>query len=207
MTTKFGSSNTTTTTTTTTTNSTTPSLSTVLAQSNISDGTDGQVLATNGSGTYGFANTQALVATAGVYRDGAQTMLNDTLTLVEWNGELWKSGITHSNTINPERLVITIAGVYNISAEVTINTSMSTGYFQMFISVNSDTALDKRRYGTQQTTDINLSTCATISLSVGDWISIVVYQNSGATRSMPTGDTSGDVWVHPELGVTLITQL
>jgi len=201
------------------TSSTPITMSKVLAKSGIIDGQNRQELTTNGSGAYSFQTPASKpIATVGVFRDGAQSIPKGNPTSVIWNGELWKSGITHSNTINPERLTVVTAGIYNISVEIPFyGLSAGNDTSLVWIYVNSPLSIDPRsgrRYGGQRRTgnasgsgDVTISTCATISLSVGDWISVVVFHLSSSNRNISTTSSTEVQWGLAELGMTLFAIL
>lgn len=49
-----------------------------------------------------------------VTRTGNQTITNNTITLVTWDLEQYKNGITHSNVTNSQRLTIVDPGLYEV---------------------------------------------------------------------------------------------
>lgn|SRR5262245_15845945 len=125
-----------------------------------------------------------------VYHASAQSILNNTLTVLAFNSEQWDQAgnaadTMHDTATNNSRLTCRYAGVYDIKASISFDDTANTGGMrQMLIRLNGTTYLvaDARAWSTASETMIAVST--QYKLAVNDYVEVVVAQTSGAAKNV-----------------------
>lgn len=108
-----------------------------------------------------------------------------TFTLVAWDGEVEESsGLTHDNSTNNSRILVTLAGLYevNISLGWTANATGMRGVVLRKNSAGSNSGGTqlKMNYNPATTAQFSTSTLTwTVRLSASDYIEVFRYQSSG----------------------------
>jgi hypothetical protein len=149
-------------------------------------GTTGQVL-TVASGIPSWA-TPAGGAFSGcsVFKDSTTSVPNATEVFIDFNDESFDTDSFHSNVTNPERITIPAGkgGKYQLNARITTSSTQATA-LSLYLIKNAGTyigecTIDMQRGGTVQIAQL-LSAVAT------DYFRIMIYQQSGATITMNSG--------------------
>jgi hypothetical protein len=113
-----------------------------------------------------------------VYNSAAQSIPNNTTTALTFNTELHDTHQMHSTTSNTGRLTCTIPGVYYYWAMVEFNTN-NTGVRDLRVLLNGSTIIGLDRRPTMAANEPTLCVVGEYKLSVGDYLSCSVTQNSG----------------------------
>lgn len=133
-------------------------------------------------------------------RTANQTIANNTATAVAWDAEDEDTHNGHSTSSNNTRYTCQVAGVYDLDAAIPW-VADGTGIRQ----------IDFRKNGTDTDTGIRqpaissftASYCASgkVRLAVGDYVEVIVTQNSGASLAVNQGHAKGPLfsvaWVRP----------
>lgn len=146
-------------------------------------GTNGQTLVADST-----ASTGLKWATAGTSFVGCllrntvqQAVANATTTILTWDTESYKTGITHSTSTNAGRITIVTAGYYLIYGSAVQDDNGSTGNREVMVTLNGSNRLDlldspNISYKTQPFSIV-------LSLAASDYIEMTVRQTSGASRN------------------------
>lgn len=121
---------------------------------------------------------------AAVYHDAAQNVATSTLTPLAFNSERWDTDGYHDPVTNNSRLTIPTgrAGKYLIIGNIAYGSTDPDGRRDARIMLNGTTIIAMHR-NTPQTTYTGPVLCpSTIqSLSVGDYVELAAWQDSGST--------------------------
>lgn len=113
---------------------------------------------------------------ARVYRGAAQSIPNQTVTLLTFDSEDYDTDGIHDLAVNPERLTCKTPGLYLLTAHVAWATN-ATGFREVAIQVNTQTVavlnISASSVGTY------MSVPAVWPMNVGDYAMVAVNQNSG----------------------------
>jgi hypothetical protein len=153
-------------------------------------GTTGQVLskATNTDMDFSWITPSSGGATfAGCYlqRSANQTISNNTLTSVTWDTETLDSNAYHSTSTNTDRITIPSgkAGKYMVGFTLTY-TGSSTGIRVGQIRKNGTSVSQTNIQSISGAGNTVLSKTHVIDLTVGDYIDLQAYQNSGGNLDL-----------------------
>ena len=114
-----------------------------------------------------------------VYLSAAQSIANNTLTIINWPNERIDTDGLHDNVTNNSRLTAAVAGKYLIMAAVGFVVN-ATGIRLIQVLLNGTTGIlysEEPGSGSAETT---LYATGLWSLAAGDYIELQMYQNSGA---------------------------
>lgn len=123
-----------------------------------------------------------------LYKTQSQSIPNSTNTVVTFNAELWDTADMHDNQTNNSRITIPVAGKYHIWATIVFTTN-SAGDRAAFIQRNGSTPLAYTYFGACSSVPTALPFSFVAQLSAGDYIELVVWQNSGTTLDLSAGST------------------
>ncbi len=129
-----------------------------------------------------------------VYRATSTNVSNTTFTAVPFVSESYDTDSYHDNSSNTSRLTIPATGKYRITYALNFNGN-STGqrYVWLAKNGNSGTGAGKDRYAfdLQNGLAVGNGHCGSVDLSLtaGDYIELMVYQDSGGTRAVLGDDT------------------
>lgn len=111
------------------------------------------------------------------YKSAAQTIQDTQWTKISFNSEDYDTLTEYDNATN-YRFTATVAGYYLIHSTVLWNTVVDTKLYKVAIYKNNDeVATDEVLASTN--TALSTRVTDTISLAVGDYIEIFVWQNGG----------------------------
>lgn len=123
-----------------------------------------------------------------VYNDTIQSIPNNALTVLSFNGELYDNDTMHDNATNNSRITIKTAGKYRLSAIVEF-ASNATGIRQILLRVNGTIyigAVTTDAFTTTQQMNVH----ADYQLAVGDYVEVIVYQNSGGALNVSNSSST-----------------
>lgn len=125
-----------------------------------------------------FGRPATFVPFCEVYNTGTQSPANNTDTDLAFNAERVDNDGCHDNTTNNSRITINTPGIYQIGSSVRFNTN-GTGsrYSLLYINANTGIAASYLPGSSTGALDQNLS--RTMRLGYGDYIRLLVWQNSG----------------------------
>lgn len=118
-------------------------------------------------------------------RTGNLNVPNTTDTFIPFDEEVFDHGGLHNNGVNPSRITFVQDGVYVVGGGVQMSSSASYTVVSLEIRLNgsSDIVYD-RIPGTSTSAGQLMSTSTVYEFSAGDYIELVVFQSSGAARTL-----------------------
>jgi hypothetical protein len=119
---------------------------------------------------------------ARVYHDAAQSIANNTLVALAFNSERYDNDTMHDNATNNSRLTAKTAGKYHIVGNVEFEANASNTR-ALIIRLNGATNISFLQVPPAAVAT-NLVISTTYSLSVGDYVELIAYQNSGGALNV-----------------------
>jgi hypothetical protein len=131
---------------------------------------------------------------ARVYNNATQSIPNATFTALTFNSEYFDTDAMHTSTgANTSRLTATTTGKYIVTANVGLSAN-AVGTRLVGIKLNNSTFVAQQTWA-GFTGDSNIvSVSATISMNVGDYVEVFVYQTSGGALDTVFFDQSTPVF-------------
>lgn len=136
-----------------------------------------------------------------VQRSGNDSVLHQTIEAIQWNSEIWKDGITHSNSTNNTRLTIVDPGEYLVVCNLEY-AAASGGQRRCDLAINGTTAgVGSRWFGSESMEPTSASLVSQLSVAgmvrarTGDYIQCLVYQSSGASLNVTASSTMAAIWM------------
>ena len=137
--------------------------------------------------------------TANLFNTGnAVNIANNSFAAITWNNSLDDNWGGHSNVTNTSRYTAQVAGLYRLSGLFSTATN-ATGYRLVGWAKNGAEISNSRSYNPSLSgTIINSVVAATlkISLNVGDYVEMLVFQNSGGVLATVNGTWMDVEFVH-----------
>lgn len=125
------------------------------------------------------------------YNSTTQSINNDTLTLATLDSEDFDTATYHSTVTNTDRMTVPSTGKYRFTASVFFATASATGIRFIKFEKNhggtpgSGTNLRGEARTHADGTNTQTQTVTVIaSLTAGDYVSLIVYQNSGSAMNI-----------------------
>lgn len=124
---------------------------------------------------------------ARVYNSANISIPNATPTVLTFNSERFDSGNLHSTSSNTGRLTAPITGLHDICAHVLYAANI-TGRRETTLRLNGTTviAIDERQTVTVAGVFTAVSISAHYQLAAGDYVEVVVFQDSGGALNVTT---------------------
>ena len=140
------------------------------------------------------------VLPAAKVRSPSNSIANNTTEWLSFTTELFKSGVTHSNSgtagtsTDPKRLTIATAGVYLITGNVQFDNA-GTGVRALYIRKNGSTTVAQGMVASPSSSSPAYVTATTIeNLSAGDYLELGVYQTSGSALNVDVAENASPVF-------------
>lgn len=133
-----------------------------------------------------------------VFHNAAQSIANNTLTVLAMNSERYDVGSCHSTVTNNSRLTVPSGGdgKYSIGASVEF-ASNATGYRQVNILLNGTTNIGATLLPTNGSTVAVGEAVAEYALAAGDYVECQVRQTSGGALNVTSSSNySAELWMH-----------
>jgi hypothetical protein len=115
---------------------------------------------------------------ASVTKAANQTLSNATDTVLNFDTEIFKNGITHSNSTNNSRLTIATTGIYQIGCSVAFANN-STGVRSVFPRLNGTTVLGYANQTAVSGNTTGMTFTVIASLTATDYVELIAQQTSG----------------------------
>ena len=116
-------------------------------------------------------------------KDFNQGLASGAETVVTFDNETVDYTNMHSNTEEPSRCTINVAGYYLIHAQVGLDSASAGGRRTVNILKNGSQISNTQESNPSSDYYVVLSTTAVVSLAVGDYVEVNVYQDSGSVMS------------------------
>jgi len=144
----------------------------------------------------------AALPTAKVYKDATTACANATSTTLTFNNDRFDNANIHDIATNTERLVVPVAGVYQITASVQLSAAPVGGPFELTIYKNGTTYPLAR--STCPPTALAHTVTTFARLAFNDYVLVRAFNNTGALITISAGGTAGEsindfglVWIAP----------
>lgn len=149
------------------------------------DGTSGQLLSTNGSGTLSWATGgSSSFNGARVYKSSGQASIGSTLTVLTFDTESYDTNSYHDNSTNNSRLTVPTTGYYRITGSCA---TTSNSAVRVSIRVNGSTTIyDIAQGNAGASTNNGMIATTDYYLTAGDYVEVL-----GAFLSGTFTTTSG----------------
>lgn len=122
---------------------------------------------------------------ARVYHSVAQSIATATVTALAFDSERFDNDSIHDVTTNNSRLTCKTAGKYLISGSVTF-ASNATGFREVYIRINGGVSIALVNSPAISGASTRLHVSTLYALSVGDYVELLVYQDSGGALDVPS---------------------
>jgi hypothetical protein len=137
----------------------------------------------NGSSWTSYVPVIADEASCRVFHSTTQAVLNNTLTILDWNSEAYDTDNMHDTVTNNSRITFNTAGKYNIASCVKFATSISNGA-RIEILLNGTTIIAGQSTGATGAEAPILNIATNYSFISGDYIQVRVFQSSGVSENI-----------------------
>lgn len=134
-------------------------------------------------GTGGGSSTEAPRASA--YSNSSQTIPDSAWTAVAFGAERYDTDNIHSLVTNTTRFTAQTSGVYDIKANIGITTStLSSTYVSVRLNGSTYIATNYP-YNAAGNITQTIPVSVSYELSAGDYVEVVIWQNSGSSATVP----------------------
>lgn len=114
-----------------------------------------------------------------VYHNANQSIAASTETTLAFNSERFDTNTMHDTVTNNSRITINTAGVYVVTASVAFAAGTGTWTSYATIRVDGTTTIASQQHLAPTTLGTNISLSTIYKLSVGQYLEVRVWQNSG----------------------------
>lgn len=124
------------------------------------------------------------------------SLSNDTSTDISFNSEVFDTDSMHSNSVNNNRITFNTAGLYLMVADIrfAINATnyrqVSINYYDDVFGFQSTIGMQSQPAHTTTQNKLNLSTI--YKVGVGDYVTVLAYQNSGGALNITSDGSATD---------------
>lgn len=131
-----------------------------------------------------------------VSRSTSLAITNGVDTTVDFTSEQDDPAGMHSNTVNPSRITIPVAGWYTIGFSGQLASASTYTVVMASIMLNTSTLIGRLMVpGTSIAVPQRIMVSTVAHFDVGDYVETAVYQTSGASRTLElNGDASPAFW-------------
>lgn len=124
-----------------------------------------------------------------VYRNGTQSITTGAFPTCAYDAEDYDNLKCHDNATNNDRLIAPVAGNYRVTAQVHWQ-SNATGKRQIFIRRSGDSMVPAAlQLNPDDALDMQMAVSGDLHLDAGQYVEIVVSQNSGTTLTIGTASS------------------
>lgn len=134
-----------------------------------------------------------------VYNNSNFLVATSTLTAVTFNSERNDNAGIHSTSANTGRLTAPVDGFYWISANVSF-ASNATGFREVNLRLNGATNIGRDSKNAVNGSGTAFSFGALYKLAAGDYVEVVVFQNSGGNLNVDSASAYS-----PEFGMAFVS--
>jgi len=141
---------------------------------------------------------RALAALSGahVHNSAAQSINTATFTALTFDTEDWDDDAYHDTGANTSRITIRVPGRYAIGCNVGFAAN-ATGYRQVRLFVNGATSIKMVAHSAAAGgTTHHEALEAVYEFNAGDYIEVLVYQNSGGALNVDAADVAQSFWIY-----------
>ena len=153
----------------------------------------GNLPAISGASLTNMDNT----ASVRVYKSGAQTIANGTVTAVTWDTEKFDSDGMHDNSTNNSRLTAIVSGKYIVGATL-VYSEIEDHMIAILIKKNGSEYIA----GTEQNTPTvgsgfhnGISVTTMIDLGAGDYVETITEQRRGSALDIIVANPGNSFWM------------
>ncbi len=118
--------------------------------------------------------------TCRVFHNTTQNLAASTETPLVFNSERWDTDSMHSTSVDTGRITINTAGVYDIKTTIEISAGAGSWSSYIFFRVDGVTRIARTQTLTPDTLGTVLTLATTWKFTVGQYVEVVAWQNSGA---------------------------
>jgi hypothetical protein len=129
-------------------------------------------------------------AHARVYNDATQAIATGTETVVTFNTERYDTGGFHSTSANTGRLIAPTAGLYLVGANIAFAAN-GTGVRIVYLRLNGAERIAAVSSPANATVDNGYSPSTMWQMGPGDYVEVLVTQNSGGNLNVLASIASG----------------
>ena len=159
----------------------------------VADGSNGQIIQTNGSGQLAFAGYAEPPAFHAYKNSPYQVLANNSDTVITFETELFDSNSFY-NTSN-SRFTPTIAGYYFVKAKVGFSNSTGEYYFAIHLYKNGTRVARGGHWNDGSNQNVNIDNSSIIAFNgSSDYVEVVCYQNSGGNITINNGDNGAETF-------------
>lgn len=163
----------------------------------LAKGAAGQILRMNSGATlpeWGEASEE--LTSCRVRRSSNQSISNNTYSVIYFTSEDWDDNDFHSNSSSPSRITIPEDGKYMFGTSI-FWASRAAGMRRMWIGLGVDSSF---LCGASDIFDAGSGTCmlscsGIYSFEAGDYIRVIVWQNSGSSLDIEAQDAMPNFWI------------
>lgn len=145
--------------------------------------TDGLYVIDDAGTEYGPLTGASTFSGAKATRGTTQSIPDATITDIGWTSETYDTDSYHDNVTNPERMTVTDAGKYLVTASLEFAANTTGGRFLM-IYKNTTRMHQVTQTGNISTFAAAMNISAVLDLSASDYVKIAVYQNSSGSLNV-----------------------
>lgn len=171
---------------------------------NVTVGANGTVLTADSTTATGVKwatlSASAFVGAKATSSSATQSIANNTNTTVSWNSEEYDTSAIHDNTTNNSRLTIPSGsgGYWSVTGKITFAGS-ATGARQLRLNKNG-TLIANFLVPITGSGEQSIILTNTFNLVAGDYLEMVVYQNSGGALNLNLSGAEGSYFLCQYLG-------
>ena len=155
----------------------------------VADGSNGQIIQTNGSGQLSFAGYAEPPAFHAYKGSTYQVLADASDTVITFDTELFDSNNfynTSNSTFTP-----TIAGYYFVNAKVEFSNATGNYYFAIHLFKNGTRISRGGNWNDGSNSNVNVNNSSIIAFNgSSDHVQVVGYQNSGGNITIWNGESS-----------------